>query len=263
MENYLFHVTPAYAMTSIKRTGLKPRQGAGVYQHGGYDLHSQGKIFLSDSLWAASSWNSKLEAQLEYHHENSRKHATVLLRVPVRGDEEVDSLGDRDVTGSWQVREEIPASNIEFFSEEQRRWKQVADFRQGTSGWPESEEDAQAAGNKDQDVEERSARRASKRAELEAERQKTKERIAVMYQAREVREAREAASRPLFRDTAEGQYILATWKDRPAEEREAQARKMAKRPSPIPGVSLLAVGDFGALWREALGVDASGTLVRK
>lgn len=259
----MFHVTPAYSMTSIKRTGLKPRQGAGVYQHGGYDLHSQGKIFLSDSIWAANSWRSKLEAQLEYHHENPRKHETVLLRVPVRGDEEVDPLGDRDVTGSWQVREEIPVANIEFFSEEQRRWKPVTEFRQGTSGWPETDEEAQAEGNKNQDAEERAARRASKRAELDAERQRVKDRLAVLDRERAARDAAEAASRPRYRDTEEGQHILATWKGRPAEEREAQARKLAKRPSPIPGVSLLAAGDFGALWREALGVDATGTIVRK
>ena len=139
----------------------------------------------------------------------------------------------------------------------------MADFRQGTSGWPEDDEEAQASGSKALDAKERAARRVRRREEQEDELQKIRDRLDALDRARAEREAKEAAERPQvpFRDTEEGQGILA-WKDAPVEERMAQARKMAKRPSPIPGLPLLAAGTYGALWQEALGVDATGTLVR-
>lgn len=139
----LFHSAPAFAMTSIKRTGLRPRRGDGLFQHGGYDHHSQGKLFLADNFDAARQWQHKVEMQLFDQYDDERKHDAVMLRVKDRPTE-LDPVGDRDVEGSRFVTERIPPSEIEFFDGKERRWRPIKEYRRGRAGEPEDAQEAHA-----------------------------------------------------------------------------------------------------------------------
>lgn len=135
----LFHSAPAHALVKIKREGLKPRKGAGLYQHGGYAEHSQGKVFLSDNFDAAKAWHGKVEDQLFDQHDDPKKHDAVMLRVKHR-ETQKDEVGDADVRGSRETRSHIPASEIEFFHARDKAWKPVSEWERGAHGVPESEE---------------------------------------------------------------------------------------------------------------------------
>jgi hypothetical protein len=260
--SHLFHSTPAYAMTRIKREGLSPRRGAGLYQHGGYAEHSQGKVFLSNNLYAAKEWHSKVEDQLFDQHDDPKRHVAVMLRVKPRATY-LDEIGDQDVSGSRYVRENVPASDIEFFHKGTRRWKPVRDFVQGTHGVPEDHYEAHAPRDEAADAAEKRAKREASAAKREAERQASRERLAKLHEERAKREAEEAARRVPLRDTDEGRAILAKWENASAEERAAKAQRILAAPRPFPGApSMLASGERGGLWRAALGVDMDGKLVR-
>lgn len=258
--SHLFHSTPAYAMSRIKREGLAPRKGAGLFQHGGYDLHSQGKVFLSNNLYAAKQWHSKVEAQLEHHHDNPKHHVAVMLRVKPR-ETHLDDVGDRDVSGSRFVRDVVPATDIEFFHEGTKRWKPVKDYKHGTHGIPDDHYEAHAPRDEEADAAEKAAAKEARRAKREAEEQATRARLAALQEERAKREAAEAQVH--FRDSDEGKAILTRWKGLSPEERQAKAKRILDAPRPFPGApSMLSLGQRGEVWREALGVDEKGNLVK-
>lgn len=262
--SHLFHSAPAFAMTQIKRDGLRPRQGAGLFEHGGYAQHSQGKVFLSNNFGAAKQWQSKVEDQLEHYYDSPKKQVAVMLRISSR-ETMVDELGDRDVGGSRYTRTLIPPSDIEFFDKATQRWKPVKDFTQGAQAVPEEEHEAHAVADAVADAADKLTRRTSRRQAREVEARSLRERREGWEQGaqeRFERERRERASAVHFRATDEGVAILGKWKGATADERAAKAKRMvAARPIP-GGPSALSLGERGEVWREALGVDEFGNLVR-
>lgn len=137
----LFHSAPAFSIAKIKREGLKPRRGEGLFKHGGYDTHSQGKLFLSDNFSAAREWQHKVETQLFDQYDQPSKHEAVMLRVRTR-ETEVDPVGDRDVRGSRYLTASVPPSDLEFFDKSQERWRPLKEYRRGRAGEPTSVEKA-------------------------------------------------------------------------------------------------------------------------
>ena len=257
--SHLFHSAPAHAMSRIKREGLTPRKGAGLYQHGGYAEHSQGKVFLSNNLAAAKQWHGKVEDQLFDQHDDAKKHVAVMLRVKPR-ETQRDEVGDKDVSGSRFVRENVPASDIEFFHEGTKRWKPVKDYVHGTHGAPEDHFEAHAARDEAADAAEKKAKRDASAAKREAEKQASRDRLAKIHEESAKRAAAEASVH--FRDTDEGKAIFTRYKDRSPEEREAKAKRIIEAPRPFPGApSMLSLGQRGEVWREALGVDEKGKLI--
>lgn len=135
IEGPMFHVTTFEAMSSISSHGLRPRLGAGVFSHGGYGQHSQGRIFLADGRSAALAWYGKIQDML--WHENSDSDepdplVPVMLRVSLDSLPEhepvIDPLGDRDVPGSYYATTPIPPQDLEFYSPEDGDWMPVEDW---------------------------------------------------------------------------------------------------------------------------------------
>lgn len=144
-EEPFFHATLYRDVDSILEHGLRPRQGGGLFQHGGYDHHSQGKVFLARGFSAALSWFSKIEDMAEYHASDQidlDERVIVLLRVrPSPLVPAVDPLGDRDISGSFYVTGTIPASRIEWWHPD-RGWAPLSswgsvDVDRGVERWDE------------------------------------------------------------------------------------------------------------------------------
>lgn len=138
-DGYLYHTTSYAAADQIGVDGLQPRRGAaGMFQHGGYDLYAQGKIFLADR-GAAHEWFSKVEDQLEHYaaddgdlDERMAEIVPVMLRVDkfdLDEDPQVDDLGSRDVIGgtSYYVTQPIDSAYIEFWHPKRRAWVSLDD----------------------------------------------------------------------------------------------------------------------------------------
>jgi len=130
---YLFHTTTYSAAEQIADDGLVPRAGHGVFRHGGYDLHSMGKIFASEG-GGALEWFGKVQDQLEHHDSESSDlderiaaNVPVMLRIDLDAVEEVptlDELGSRDVRGglSYFFVEAIEPDAIEFWHPRKQEW---------------------------------------------------------------------------------------------------------------------------------------------
>jgi hypothetical protein len=125
----LFHTTSIRNLESIATEGLVPRQGAGTFGHGGYDIHSQGKVFLADNPLAADEWFGKVGDILEAGSDNVSDHVPVMLRVKGRNTL-LDEVGNSDVAGSRYVAETIPPEDIEFY-EPGKGWRPVSEFDSG------------------------------------------------------------------------------------------------------------------------------------
>jgi hypothetical protein len=135
---YLFHATAYATVEDIAAHGLRPRTGAGVYNHGGYDLHSQGKVFAADG-GAALAWFGKIEDQLAHNasedgdiEERAAAIVPVLLRIDLDGfaeEPQVDELGSRDVREgtSYYFTRRIAPSNIEHWDPISRAWAPIDD----------------------------------------------------------------------------------------------------------------------------------------
>lgn len=121
-----FHVTSYWAVPNIAELGLLPRRGAGLYQHGGYGEHSQGKIFLAHGKNAALAWFRKIADMLEYYHgddNDPQSVVPVLLRALIDHDwPERDPLGDRDVPGSYFVTDAIEPEFLEYWNPDEGAW---------------------------------------------------------------------------------------------------------------------------------------------
>lgn len=135
---YLFHTTSYEAVEQIAEDGLRPRAGSGVYQHGGYDLYSQGKIFAADGD-AALEWFGKVQDQLEHHgsdwgelDERIAAAVPVMLRIDldnVNQEPQIDELGSHDVRGgtSYYFTKRIKPSGIEYWDPTSKTWEPIED----------------------------------------------------------------------------------------------------------------------------------------
>lgn len=130
----LYHVTTFSAVEDIAASGLKPRRGGGVYSHGGYGEHSQGKVFLAEGGAAALSWYGKIQDMLWHEHSDDEEPdhlVPVMLRVDLSStslQEEVDPVGDRDVPGSYFVTDVVPPDAIEFFDPTTQEWTPLEEW---------------------------------------------------------------------------------------------------------------------------------------
>ena len=135
---WLFHTTSYAAVEQIAQDGLRPRAGGGVFQHGGYDIHSQGKIFMADG-GAALEWFGKVEDQLAHHaaddgdlEERIAEIVPVMLRIDLDAgtqEPEIDELGSRDVRGgvAYYVTKRIKPAAIEYWDPTDKAWLPIED----------------------------------------------------------------------------------------------------------------------------------------
>jgi hypothetical protein len=144
-----FHATIYSAVDSIAAEGLVPRRGGGMFSHGGYGEHSQGKVFLAKGRDAALAWFGKVENMAEYnasdYDEEPDGRVVVLLRIDEDAlvddyDVFVDPLGDRDVPCSFYVTVPLPPEMLEFWHPTQRRWLPLEDWGPDASLGVESRE---------------------------------------------------------------------------------------------------------------------------
>jgi hypothetical protein len=130
----LFHATSFASLAGIAEHGLVPRSGGGLFQHGGYDRHSQGKVFLACGRDAALAWFGKVEDQLQYHFQDDEDPdalVPVLLMVSSShefGEVFLDPIGDRDVPGSLYVQSRIPPDSLFMWSPSEQEWIMVEDW---------------------------------------------------------------------------------------------------------------------------------------
>ena len=136
-EGPFFHATSYEAVAGIAAEGLVPRRGGGVFSHGGYGEHSQGKVFLAKGRDAALNWFGKVEDMLEYsagdYDEEPDNRVPVLLRIDEdllldEFDVFLDPVGNRDVPCSFFVIKPIPVEYIEFWHPQKREWLPVEDW---------------------------------------------------------------------------------------------------------------------------------------
>ena len=133
-DDIFYHTTSFASVDSIAANGLRPRRGAGVYSHGGYGEHSQGKVFLAGDKDAALAWYGKIQDMLWHEHSDDEEPdelVPVMLRIDLSLttlQEEVDPLGDRDVPGSYFVADVIPPDAIEFFDPSTKEWTPIEDW---------------------------------------------------------------------------------------------------------------------------------------
>ncbi len=258
----LFHTTTHAAMDHISQHGLQPRQGAGVFGHGGYAEHSQGKVFLSAHDDAARHWHEKVAAQIEDSHGDNEgddpeegdyvgHRIPVMLRVAHRKTQ-VDPVGDKDIPGSRMVKKAIPASDVEYWHPGKQRWRPASTWGDDTGTRHATEEDDHGRRvNADAFAAPRSAayrddRPAEAREQAEAEAKKKA--------ASEAR-AREDAERQKKEDAARQTEWMEPHKRRMAWERISREGHQSAIPSPRlnspPGV-------FNTYWQNLLNVDAAG-----
>lgn len=163
---YLFHTTSYAAAEQIVDEGLVPRAGAGVFRHGGYDRHSQGKIFAADGD-SALEWFGKVGDQLEHYapddgeiDERAAAIVPVMLRIDLNQVEEApidDDLGSRDVRsgGSYYFTSDIEPDAVEYWHPTKKRWTPIAeglpDARLGISEIEYYDEDGDVADEDDWD----------------------------------------------------------------------------------------------------------------
>lgn len=233
-KKVLFHSAPAHAMESIQEHGLTPRKGAGLFQHGGYGEHSQGKVFLSDNYSAAKEWHGKVHDQLFDQHDDAKMHDAVMLRVKHRKTS-VDTVGNDDVEGSRITEKAIPPHEIEYF-DKKHGWRSVQNWKPGKHEVPRTEADAHHSGFESKAIVERDKKVAAENAAHAAAQSK-------VHAAADAKAA------------TEHKAFVAEWRAKPAADREAKGKELAGQKSMIPGRSRL-----NMQWREALGVNEKGEI---
>jgi hypothetical protein len=128
----LFHVTSFASLPSIAQRGLVPRSGGGTFSHGGYDAHSQGKVFLACGRDAALAWYGKVQDQLHHHFQDDEEpDALVPVLLMVLSDLDdmfLDEIGDRDVPGSVYVLSTVAPGLLWFWSPEEEGWVPVEEW---------------------------------------------------------------------------------------------------------------------------------------
>ena len=132
MQPY-FHTTSFATVSQIAEEGLRPRSGAGTFQHGGYGAHSQGKVFAVEA-GGALEWFGKIEDQSGHHYaddDEPDRLVPVMLRLSLVGFKlHADEIGSRDVWGgkSVYVTETVPPENIEYWSPAADAWLDLWEF---------------------------------------------------------------------------------------------------------------------------------------
>lgn len=225
----LFHSAPVEAMESIQDKGLTPREGGGLFNHGSYDAHSQGKVFLSEHFDAAKNWHGKVTDMLQHNSDKEigDKHA-VMLRTKHRKTE-LDEVGNNDVEGSRYVKKPIGPDELEYF-DKKHGWRPIEHWKEGSHRLPKTDAEAYHPGTEAKRELEQRAKKAADDARLKVE---------------------SAKARAEY-DEAE-QKEIAAWAEKPVEEREAKAKELAGKKSVIPGASQLT-----DRWRRLLNVDVKG-----
>lgn len=229
----LFHSAPAMHMESIQEHGLRPRKGKGLFSHGAYDAHSQGKVFLADNFSAARNWHGKVGDQLESQHDKTEKHDVVMLRTKGRRTQ-LDEVGDKDVSGSRYIKKTIEPHELEYFDRE-HGWRSISRWEPGRHTVPETKDALHAGREAHEIVAER------KEAEKSA-------------QEHAAREQKARAAEQAARDKAQ-QAKTAEWAEKTPEERQAKAKELLEKKGLIPGMSALSRD-----WQETLGVNERGNL---
>ena len=116
LEDGLYHTTSYEALASIQQHGLMPRRGGGVFAHGGYGEHSQGKVFLACGEYAALAWFNKVRDMLEYNAgDGAEPEQIVPVMLVVKPDGlplHLDPVGNRDVRGSLYTDVTIPPEQL-------------------------------------------------------------------------------------------------------------------------------------------------------
>jgi len=214
-------------MESIKERGLVPRQGSGLFNHGAYGAHSQGKVFLSAHHDAASDWHDKVENMLFSAHDDEAKHRAVMLRVKHRKTA-VDSIGNKDVDGSRETKSAVSPDELEYH-DHKHGWRPIEHWAHGRDSVP-SEDEAHHPGTE-------AARVIEKRKQAADRARDAKGRGEKEYRDHATRLEKE-------RDA---------WQNKSPESREKEAARLLAMPTPIPGYSNLT-----AAKRRILGVDAKG-----
>ena len=229
-KKVLFHSAPAHSIESIQEHGLKPRKGAGLFSHGAYGAHSQGKVFLSDNFDAAQDWHGKVEDQLFDQHDDESKHDAVMLRVKHRRTKR-DPVGDEDVSGSRFVERTIPPEHIEYHDKE-HGWRPLDQWGEGKHSVPEDEDAAHHSGTESKRIKERADKSERERAE-----------------SWQKFDAEQKAKQKALHDK---------WSGASVAEREAEAKRLLTAKTMIPGFNLLT-----PQMREALRVDEKGKALGK
>jgi len=128
MTDYLYHVTLGSSLESIAEHGLQP--GGASNFGGGYQAHSQGKVFFCEAE-GVGCWWQKIADLCFHHHEPEDVadlfHVPVVLRTP-EADLIciVDEIGSQDCPGeSVYVEEEFPADELEVWDGE--KWQKLGE----------------------------------------------------------------------------------------------------------------------------------------
>lgn len=127
-----FHTTSFANVSAIVEDGeMVPRRGRGVFNHGGYDLHSQGKLFLAPDQDSALSWYNKIDTMLEHNASDMEEPeyvVPVVLRITLPDDAEVfeDEIRE-DISNSVYVKSAVPIENIEFYDPVKKAWAALDD----------------------------------------------------------------------------------------------------------------------------------------
>lgn len=229
----LFHSAPAMHMESIQEHGLRPRKGAGLFSHGAYDAHSQGKVFLADNFSAARNWHGKVGDQLESQHDETEKHDVIMLRTKGRRTQ-LDEVGDKDVSGSRYIKKTIEPHELEYFDRE-HGWRSISRWEAGRHTVPETKD----------------ALHAGREAHTLVAEQKDAAEVAA---ERRARDAKEQAAKQAERDKAQASKT-AEWAEKTPEERQAKAKELLEKKGLIPGM-----GQLSRDWQETLGVNERGNL---
>lgn len=127
-----YHTTLFRNLPSIADEGLRPRAGGGLFQHGGYAEHSQGRVFACEA-GAALEWYGKVEDMAEYHYGDDGDPellVPVMLRLNLEGFKvHRDEVGSGDAWGeSVYVTETVPPERIEFWDPGAEGWLPIEDY---------------------------------------------------------------------------------------------------------------------------------------
>lgn len=277
---HLFHSTSHAAMPQIAKAGLQPRSGEGLYGHGAYANHSQGKVFLSHHWQAAKEWHGKVGDQLEDQHGDGplTKRVPVMLRATKRRTV-VDPVGNEDVEGSRFTKQAIPPEDLEYWHPAKQAWRPVATWGDDTGhehGVLRSENDADgytlhyirdqndaggfmphsaAEANAEPTAETKRHRAGVAQARQDAETQAQQE---AQERARRAEEERARLAAEHQRKQAADAEAEASWHQDPVKRRDTIGKFMrGEMRSPIPGRPY-PVGKVPGFWQDRLKVDEAG-----
>jgi len=278
---HLFHTTSHASMPQIASKGLQPRSGEGLYGHGAYANHSQGKVFLSHHFQAAKEWHGKVGDQLEDQHGDGplTKRVPVMLRATKRRTV-VDPVGNEDVEGSRYTKQAIPPEDLEYWHPAKQAWRPVATWGDDTGhehGVLRSENDADgytlhfirdqhdeggfmphtaAQANAEPSAETKAHRAGIEKARAEAESQAQQQ---AQERARQAEAERVQRAAEHQRKEAEAAAADAAWHQDPVKRRDTVAKFLqGAMKHPILTGRFFPAGRIPEHWQSKLKVDEHG-----